>query len=172
MIPKKRARWNALVGSIRNRSVASPQEYLGFENIANLKMIPPEYDEQCALVEYCESKGFLFTHIPHETYTTSWNQKLKNKKQGVRKGFPDMCVVLSHEKVKQPCPLNLVLFIEMKRQRKKLKNGKLSKSNSKVSGAQQIWIDNLNSVAGGCYAKVCYGFEEAREFIESFLNKT
>lgn len=112
-------------------------------------IISSEYDECVTLVEYLDLRQrmgtvCLYTHIPSETFTKSWAVKRKNKIMGVRKGFPDYCVITPSD----------VYFIEMKRS----KGGVVSKE-------QQDWIELLK--ANGIKAKVCNGFNEAKKFLES-----
>jgi hypothetical protein len=114
-------------------------------------VIPSEYSECIALVEYLHllkrmKKIKAYTHIPNETYTTSWNAKRKNVAMGVESGFPDYVVVTN----------NKVLFIEMK----KRKGGV-------VSDNQNFWLESLNSV--GATTSVCRGYEEAKAFIDHHL---
>ena len=108
-------------------------------------LIPTEYDEQCALVEWLEIKGYKFTAIPNSTWTTSMNQKMRNKKSGLRAGLPDMLVI--H-------PKGLV-FIELKR----TKGGQ-------VSEFQKEWIDALQNCKN-VGAFVCYGCNEAINLLEN-----
>lgn len=109
---------------------------------------PTEYDEQCVFVEWLEWNKIKFTATAHSTYTKSWKQKSKNTKSGLRRGFPDMVVVLK----------NKLLFIEMKRKKPK----------GKLSVEQEEWlaclgqIENIESI-------VCYGADEAIEFVKKFL---
>lgn len=117
------------------------------------KQLPlSEYQEAVLLAEYLDymqsrGKVLLYTHIPHETYTKSWGVKIKNKKQGVRKGFPDY-VILSKKKA---------IFLELKRE----KGGVISKE-------QREWIDTLE-LLGYC-AYVARGFTEAQRLLERELN--
>lgn len=113
------------------------------------ELIPTEYDECKTLVEYLDLRQrmgtvCLYTHIPNETFTKSWAVKRKNKIMGVRKGFPDYVVIMP----------NGIRMIEMKR----IKGGT-------VSPEQSDWIELLNH--NGVKAKVCYGFNEAKKFLES-----
>lgn len=113
-----------------------------------MKIQLSEYEECLLLVEYldllqAQGKVQLYTHIPNETYTKSWGVKIKNKKQGVRKGFPDYVVVLTDK----------VIFLEMK----KAKGGVVSKE-------QKQWLDALSSL--GHIAVACRGFDDAREVLE------
>jgi len=111
--------------------------------------IPTEDDECMLLAPYLEllqnqGKIVLYTHIPNETYTTSMKQKTRNKKMGVTRGFPDYIILTKSKGI----------AIEMKRS----KGGHLS-----VEQAQ--WIEGLKAV--GMIGAVCWGFDEAREFIEN-----
>ncbi len=108
-------------------------------------LIPTEYEEQCAFVEWLEFTGYKFTAIPNSTWTTSINQKVRNKKSGLRAGLPDLVIV--H-------PKGLV-FLEMKRTR-----------GGKTSPHQEEWIEALNSCKGvGAY--VVYGCDQAIKLIEN-----
>jgi len=106
------------------------------------QFIPSEMAEQTAFVEWLELKGYLFTAIPNSTFTTSWNQKRKNRAMGLRAGLPDMIVIAN----------NKVMFVEMKRIKR-----------SVTSAEQKKWIEALNSA--GVPAKVCKGCIEAMNFI-------
>lgn len=71
------------------------------------------------------------------------------KKQGVKAGFPDMFLPVVNKKYHG-------LFIE-------LKYGK-----NKATDKQEEWIKELNNQ--GYYAKVCVGFEEAKNTILEYIN--
>ena len=121
----------------------------------NKKTVPLEFDEQVCLVDYLEIKGLLFSKTAQETFTRSWGQKMKNKQSGLRKGLPDIFIILPKDKTK--CGMTLLACIEMKR----IKGGV-------TSPEQQVWIDSLASVVG-IVATVANGFDEAREFIDKYL---
>ena len=72
------------------------------------------------------------------------------KRAGHAKGFPDLVLYVKNSKY-------YALFIEMKSE-----NGKLSPS-------QMIWLSELNKT-GYYFAKACYGFEDARETTERYMN--
>ena len=57
------------------------------------RFLPTEYQEACVLADYCRIKGYLFSHIPHETFTKSWGTKMKNKRQEENKRVPDYIIV-------------------------------------------------------------------------------
>lgn len=108
-----------------------------------------EYQEQCLLVEWLELMHFKFSKLAQETFTRSWNIKIKNKQSGVRPGVPDMMIILPGQ----------LVFIEMKRAKGGI-----------ISEAQQTWIKELNKLPA-VTAVVCHGFEEAKTTIKEILNK-
>ena len=65
---------------------------------------------------------------------------------------------------------DIVLYIEMKRNAKKLKSGKLSKAGIDVSDKQREFIATVNK-SNVVSATVCYGFLEAMDYIKQFLPK-
>jgi len=116
-----------------------------------MNITPIEYQECVALAQYLDilqtqKKILRYTHIPNETFTKSWNQKMKNKRQGVHPGIPDYIILFPR----------LLVFLEMKRIK-----------GSSVSVDQMAWITDLSSL--GFIATVCYGFEHARAIIEDIL---
>lgn len=119
-----------------------------------------EQIEQEKLVKWLEYNLYTFTAIPLDTYTPSFAQKVKNKKIGVRAGFPDLCVILKRKSL---------LFIEMKLPKKQLKNWKLSTSNSKVSDYQKAWVEKLNELQN-VEAFVAYWSDEAINIINTLEN--
>lgn len=113
---------------------------------------PTEYEEACVLADYLElllgqGKIEAYTHLAQETFTKSWATKMKNKKMGVRPGVPDYIVAT---------PKTLV-FIELKRQK-----------GNKPTGYQRKWVGELNNYTG-VEAKVCYGAEEAINYMRKFI---
>lgn len=71
------------------------------------------------------------------------------KKEGVKAGVPDMCLPVARGQYHG-------LYIELK-----TKKGKVQKN-------QKEWLSALNKE--GYATKVCYGWLEAREVIESYLS--
>lgn len=118
-----------------------------------IKQIIRSEEEECiALVAYLnilqrQKKIITYTHIPNETYTTSWNQKRKNKAMGVASGFPDY-VILGNTRM---------IFIEMKREK-----------GGAVSIEQKLWLELLNGYAG-TVAVVAKGFKEAERYLSALL---
>ena len=91
----------------------------------------------------------FFYHIPNEGKRTKWGGH-SLLMQGLRTGFPDYG--LSYPKKGYHG-----LFIELKR----------IKPRGVVSLSQQTWLDKLNE--SGYLAKACWGWEDAWNFIESYL---
>ena len=106
------------------------------------QIFPTEDWEQTCFVNWLEANSYIFTSIPNNTYTRSWSQKNKNKRNGLRPGLPDLIVLLPDR----------VCWVEMKR----VKGGTVSKE-------QKEWIAALNG--RGTPAAVCKGFEAAKSFI-------
>lgn len=121
------------------------------------ELLPTEAEEQIAFVEWLERKGLKFSAIPNSTFTggyaggnkfKNWGTVKKLHNMGLRKGLPDMVVVI---------PKVALVFIEMKR--KKL---------SKTYPEQKEWIDALNSVENvGAY--ICKGADEAISIINQLI---
>jgi hypothetical protein len=81
------------------------------------------------------------------------------KKEGVRSGTSDYVVVGQDR----------VIFIEMKKKKKKLKSGKLSASGISVSDSQKEFIARV-TLSDVCDGAICYGFDEAKLYIQEQLN--
>lgn len=113
---------------------------------------PTEYAEQMAFVDYLmilENQGKIknFTALPNNVWTKSFSQRMRQKKEGLRKGFPDLCIVTNSD----------IVFIEMKR----TKGGQ-------VSPEQRKWHDDICLIGGNAF--ICYGAEQAIEVINKFIN--
>lgn len=132
-----------------------------------MKIKPPTEHQECLLlVEYLKLKRLKFTHIPNETFTKSWSQKHKNKKEGVSKGFPDYAIIIPAQIFKpadtrindRVIRKSVLIFIEMKRTKL-----------STTSPEQKEWIEALNTVEN-VGAFICKGFDEAKQVIDSIIN--
>lgn len=108
---------------------------------------PTEEIEQANFVQWLEIKGYSFTAIPNSTYTKSWKQKLKNKRMGLRAGFPDLVIVANGK----------FMCVEMKR----IKGGVLSEH-------QKDWIEAL--ISADIPVAVCKGVDEAIAFVQSVVD--
>lgn len=123
-----------------------------------------EHEEQCALIEwtaYAKAKHpelkWLYT-VPNGAklpYRKSRDGKRFSreamwlKREGLRPGVSDLHLPVA-------CGAYIGLWIEMK------------VGYNKTTDYQQEWLDDMNSI--GHYAVVCYGFEEAKEVLEKYLN--
>lgn len=122
-------------------------------------MIPTEKQEWEKLANILKAKQYKFTHIANEIWISGkvWMLVNKNKKlQWLSKWFPDYCIILKRWSL---------LFIELKRQRKILKSGKLWASPSIISKEQIEWLEALNKIPN-VEAHICYGCDEAIVLIE------
>lgn len=112
------------------------------------KLIPLEEQEQMKFVSWLRVKKIRHIHIANERMCSVVYKK-KLKALGTYAGFPDLMIFLA----------NRTLFIEMKRSDKRL---------SRVSKEQSEWLEFLNLLDEGS-AKVCYGADEAIEFVKENL---
>lgn len=118
---------------------------------------PLERQEQSAFVDWLEAQGLLFSATAQSTYTTSWNQKRLNHVTGLRKGVPDMLVLIPKDKSKDGG--GYCLFIEMKR----LKGGSVSKE-------QRVWLDSINALETPyTQAYIAKGAAEAIKTVSHYL---
>ena len=118
---------------------------------------PLERHEQSAFVDWLEAQGLLFSATAQSTYTTSWNQKRLNHATGLRKGVPDMLVLIPKDKSKDGG--GYCLFIEMKR----LKGGTVSKE-------QRVWLDSINALETPyTVAYIAKGAAEAIKIVSHYL---
>ena len=111
-----------------------------------------ESQEQIQLVQWCRTDPrlqYLF-HIPNESVGgQGW--LVRNRQMGVKAGVPDLFY---------PVPVNGYhgFFIEMKN-----KGGRLDPK-------QKRWLSALEQL--GYKTAVCYGWEEAKEALEEYLDGT
>ncbi|MCW8932201.1 MAG: VRR-NUC domain-containing protein [Gammaproteobacteria bacterium] len=117
--------------------------------------------EQQKLVQWLKIKKLFYFAIPNGAFLSGTplqraKQMARLKSAGLVVGASDIVVMLP----------NKILFIELKRPKKILKSGKLSTSNSTVSLEQKKFLQAIVDNFEYAEATVCYGFNEAREFIE------
>ena len=113
--------------------------------------------EQQKLHQWCKIKRLTSFSVPNGG-TRNKAEAVNLRKEGVVAGISDYVVMLP----------NKILFIEMKRQKKLLKNGTYSISHTKLSPEQVKFLDTVNNF-NYAIGTVCYGFEEAKSFIEFYL---
>lgn len=118
---------------------------------------PLERVEQARFVGWLESQGLLFSATAQSTYTTSWSQKRLNHATGLRKGVPDMLVIIPIERAVDG--IGRVVFVEMKR----VKGGVVSKE-------QKEWVQALRSInSNQVGALVARGADEAIDAISRIM---
>ena len=110
-----------------------------------------EEAEQTALVLWFERQfpkhAKLMVHIPNGQ-NVGLVRGYRLKKSGLRKGFPDLALLV-------PRGAYAGLFIEFKTKK------------GRPTAEQREYVEALKGQ--GYMATVCYGFEEARSFIESYM---
>jgi len=121
-----------------------------------------EHEHQKAFVKYLsllERQGKIMTFFAVPNGGSRNEREAKNLKlEGVRAGVSDLVVVIK----------NKVLFIEMKRPPKKLKNGELSTAGISVQESQKEFLKKV-SRSDVCKGYIAYGFAQAKEIIEKEL---
>lgn len=101
--------------------------------------------------------GLKFTSIPNNTWTPSGAAKAKNRREGLRPGFPDMVVLVPPERARDG--LGRFLCVEMKRVK-----------GSDVSADQRRWHAHINALRiDGIEAVIAHGAAEAIEYVSGFL---
>lgn len=115
---------------------------------------PLERHEQIAFVQYLEAlqkRGYdiIFSATAQSTYTTSIKQKVTNKAMGVRKGLPDLFIIIE----------DVPLFIEMKRRK-----------GGVVSLEQRMWHEKINGAGIRCYT--CYGSDDAMQTLDPIIKQS
>ena len=120
-------------------------------------LTPLEDDEQADFVGYLARQGLKHSAIPNNTYTTSYNQKRKNKRLGLNPGFSDLVVLVSPEQSKDG--EGYMLCIEMKRQRGGVQ-----------SDAQKGWERDINGLqCNNVQYYLAKGSEEAKNIVRHYL---
>jgi len=127
----------------------------------------PEDLEQIKLVHFLfllERQGkieFFYSNVNElKSKSDNFQNMLMGKKlkeMGKRKGVADI-TILTRKKL---------IFIEIKRKREVLKSGKLSQRDLS-SKEQKSFIEIVNKLSYAA-GKICYGFEEAKKFIEEWI---
>jgi len=118
---------------------------------------PLEEVEQSDFVDWLDLQGLKFTAVPNSTWTASWNQKRKNTASGLRKGFPDVIVLVSPALSKDG--QGYFLCVEMKRRKK-----------STTSPEQKAWREAINGLLSDTVQSyIAKGSIEAIAIVSLFL---
>jgi len=120
--------------------------------------VPLESYEQERLHGWCQNRALVSYAVPNAGKRSVWGGK-NFVKQGLVEGVSDYVVLLEDK----------ILYIELKRQPKKLKSGKMSVSHTPTTNEQIEFIEKVSKFS---YAigRVCYGFDEARSFISEYAS--
>lgn len=103
-------------------------------------------DVECEMfATWMKMRGIPFTHVANEE---ARRNRVRNERMGTSIGFPDYVVFTPQG----------VVFIEMKSTQKYVK----------ASPEQLAWIEIANKTPG-TEGKVCFGFEQARDYVSEFL---
>lgn len=113
-------------------------------------MIHSEFNECVKLHQWLKWRDIKHFHCPNET-GGNWQRGALNKKIGVSAGVPDYLLFLTADQTSKGLPVNIA--IEMKEP-----SGK-----NKASTLQKEWLKTLS--AQGFLVRVCFGFEDAKDFI-------
>jgi hypothetical protein len=115
---------------------------------------PTEEMEQVALVNWLKLNNYLFHANPNGGKRNA-KEAFNLKRGGVVAGVSDLTIFLKHK----------ILYLELKRQKVKLKSGKMSASNSKTSSEQ---LDFICTVKKYDYAlsTIAFGYADAIEQIK------
>ena len=120
--------------------------------------VPTEDEEQQTFIDWLDLVGLKYTAVPNNTYTPHMAQKMKNRRLGLRKGFPDMIVLVDRDKSKDG--EGYFLAIEMKRTK-----------DSTTSPEQHAWIDAINALGSdNVVAYVCKGADAAINTVTHYIH--
>ena len=107
-----------------------------------------EYQLQKAVCKYLDLNNVLYCGSMGGQYQTHFSQRIKAKKSGYKKGFPDLFIYEARNNY-------YGLAIELK------------VGYNKPTNEQSWWIDELNE--RGYYATICNGLDEALSVIDKYL---
>ena len=127
-----------------------------------MQKIPLESYEQITFTNWLDENNYQFSAIRNESDYNSIQKWSKRKREWVRKWISDFFIFLKNKKA--------WVFIELKRQKRVLKNWKLWKSPSKVSSEQYRWIDSANKIDNLAWY-IAYWAKEAIEIIKDLESK-
>ena len=111
-----------------------------------------EYQLQKAVCKYLDLQNVLYCGSMGGQYQVHMSQRIKAKKSGYKKGFPDLFI---YEVSKIDKKLNAGCAIELK------------VGYNKATNEQRWWRDQLRE--RGYMAEICTGIDEALEVINNYL---
>ena len=121
----------------------------------------PEEGEQIATINYLRLQypTALYTIAP-EGFKLPIGVAKKLKAMGYSSGTPDIMIFEPRKNYKG-------LFLEMKTPEKRDPLGKIYQRKGKLSDNQRTWLSELER--RGYYARYCFGFEEAKVYIDWYF---
>ena len=117
--------------------------------------VPLENHEQEILAKYLDRNNYIFSAIRNESDFNNIQKGVKRKREWVRKGIPDFCIILKRW---------ALLFIELKRQIDYSRSTK-GKKVSNVSLEQLKWQEELNNIPW-VQCNICWWSQESIELIK------
>jgi len=122
--------------------------------------IPTEDQESECLANWLRANNYTFTHIANESWLPAHIARkaaIRKKRMGLSPWVPDFMIILKRW---------ALLFIELKRCKRVLKNWTKGASPSVISDEQIKWADALNEVSN-VQVEFSYGYKEAISIIKS-----
>jgi len=121
----------------------------------NRNLTPPEADEQATLFSWAAMRTGKYPELKLLYHVANGGLRSKSeaarfKSEGVKPGVPDICLPVARGPYHG-------LYIELKRQK-----------GGKISEAQKKWLTELS--LQGYLAMVAYGWKEASQIIEEYLD--
>lgn len=122
---------------------------------------PSENIESEMLANWLRVNNYTFTHVANESWLPPKVAMLAAKRKQrmwLSPWFPDFVIILKRKSL---------LCIELKKQRTKKRNWEykaLSSDGIKISEAQEVWKDNLNSI-DNVQCQICFWSKEAINFV-------
>ena len=120
---------------------------------------PSEYEEQKLCVKYLKKNKIYHWSTPNEAERSAGTMMMLQM-TGLKKGVADLTIMLEDK----------LIFIEMKRQQKKLKNGKVSKSLNGLKPEQEFFNAKVNKY-NYCEAYICNGYDEFKVVMDKLCKK-
>ena len=109
-----------------------------------------EYQLQKAVCKYLDLQGYLYCASMNGQYQVHMSQRIKAKKSGYKKGFPDLFIY-------EPRANYHGLAIELK------------VGYNKATNEQRWWRDQLRE--RGYMAEICTGIDETLKQIQDYFNE-
>jgi len=117
------------------------------------------------LATWCRYKKIRIAHLANER-KTFWITGAKLKRMGVSRGVPDYMIIINKKQAKNNKAK--LVFIELKRSKRMLKDGSKSKADLSTP-EQKEWLKELN-MTPNVNTYLCYGSGEAIDILEELIS--